>query len=144
MDEFDVKKGEWEVQKNGRIGKDGEKAIMVNKKPARKGLGMRSNGDRFTRVKYYLNQEAVLFDAAVAIPDTGGDVFGDEPVTVEVLCDDVSVWSKTLKRKGMIERCRIEVKDVRVLELRVSSGFFSADVAWIDPYVQKATAAAND
>jgi serine/threonine protein kinase len=137
MEELEVKHAEWPFLKNGRTGKNGELPILVSGQLATKGLSTHPQDKKPVRVKYALNKEAALFEGLAAIPDNGGDVFGDKPIVFEVVGDEVTLMRKDIMKKGVPEKFRLEIKGVDVLELRVSCGFFSQPGVWVNPYILK-------
>ncbi|CAH0480105.1 unnamed protein product [Peronospora belbahrii] len=96
-----------------------------------------SHGDAY--VVYDLSEAYHAISGAIAINDnTRGELFQNHRVVLmfKILGDDKLLWqSKPLCETHLIEQFEVDVKNVRVLELRVSceGSNHCAQAIWIDP-----------
>jgi hypothetical protein len=124
---------DWHLGKNGDLG-DGKK-IKVEGKEWPKALGLSPpSRDQACAVKYALDGQVLKLEAAVAIAETAtssGDVF------FEVLGDGKSLWKSKAVSRGHPDRCAVDLKGVRELELRTTSdGGAGSHAVWIDPLIR--------
>jgi hypothetical protein len=146
MEEFDVKSGELVFSKNGKIvvGVDStrsgtrvrEAGILVGGVLSPKGIGMPPPSNGTASAKYRLDREAAVFKAKAALNDGAEGFFG--PAFFEVLGDGLTLWkSGPVQKRGDVKECTVDVTDVRILELRVTSPQFNHGLhaVWLDPRI---------
>jgi serine/threonine protein kinase len=135
LEETDWSGHEW-FGKNGRNAHDAPIAVNGIKYPKGLWTHPRESGD--CSVKYRISGlDAVVFVTKVAINDSARPR-RQTPLTFQVLGDGKVLWTAApIRGKGQVQECRISVKDVSVLKLRVncpgSSDF--AHAVWLDPYL---------
>jgi hypothetical protein len=137
MDESDV------VVADGWWGKKGTARgpvkIAVDGVRAYNGLCTHPATNSFAHVCYALEGKFERFNTGVALNDTSLNE-GRTPVTFIVNGDGKELWrSSPVKKWKSIQNCRISVRGVRVLELRVEcpGDYMMAHAVWIDPVVSK-------
>jgi hypothetical protein len=155
MQEFDVKvtqgpPGKDRFAKKGNLGYGEGDAryangrIRVNGKESPNGLSLCPDSNTFARVKYKLGGAARTFMASAALNDTaGGPVqlgVGKIPtaLTFEVLGDGKTLWkSKPVDSAGRVQECKVDVRGVDVLELRINcpGSCVNAGAVWFEPRV---------
>jgi hypothetical protein len=122
----------------GKNGSSKYAHITVNGIRYLKGLWThpRDRGD--CSVKYRLSGlDATTFVTKVAINDSAIPKLRSS-LTFQVLGDGKALTTSVpMRAKGQVQECRISVKDVRVLELRVycQGSFDSAHAVWLDPHL---------
>jgi serine/threonine protein kinase len=126
--------GGWRFGKNGDAG-DGSK-IKVEGKEYPKGIGMHPpGGNQACSVKYRLDSRAVSLEATVALSEGFWAPASD--VIFEVLGDGKSLWKSKPVNRGRRDHCEVNLKGVRVLELRTSCGApTGCHAVWLDPIVR--------
>jgi hypothetical protein len=135
LEEFDVVPGKWPFRK-GDTG-DGHHIIVGGVKSPH-GLGMHPPwAPKFASVKYRLGLEAELFKATVAIDDSTNWCWS--PATFTVRGDGTELWrSQWIPRdKERRQECRVVIKGVNVLELRVhvENGSDGVHAVWFEPRI---------
>lgn len=146
MEEFDVKSGELPFSKNGKIvvGVDATKSgtrnreagILVGGVLSPKGIGMPPPSNGTASAKYRLDREARVFKTKAALNDGAEGFFG--PAFFEVLGDGLTLWkSGPVQKRGDVQECVVDVTDVRILELRVTSPQFNHGLhaVWLEPRI---------
>jgi hypothetical protein len=147
MEEFDVKVAEGRFANKGKLGYSagGSDRIRVNGKECPNGLSMHALSNTHASVKYKLRKTAHKFTASVALNDSAGGP-GQPPgvgkiptaLTFEVLGDGKSLWkSKPVDAARKVQECKIDVRGVEVLELRVNcpGSYVNAQAVWLEPHV---------
>jgi hypothetical protein len=135
LQEYDVKRGPWPFAREGDVG-NGTNRIAVNGVPSPKGLGMHPWDNDYSAVKYRLGGKAAAFRARVAIDDSSHRA--RDAAVFEVLGDGRSLWqSAPVRRSREPQDCRIDVRGVDVLELRVHArgSHFGLHAVWVEPRV---------
>jgi serine/threonine protein kinase len=139
----------WSFGKHGEMhGASTPPRFTVNGHTSPKGLCLHPPENAHTFVRYRIPPSEV-FQAVVGLADTGkeklpGDAF------FEVYGDGRRLWrSDPVTGRGAFQDCRVSVKGVRDLELRVSppkgaSGHDHCHAVWIDPYLVRAEGAEAD
>jgi serine/threonine protein kinase len=132
----------------GKNGHSRVAAITVNGVSFPKGLWTHPPASGFSSVQYRLSGlDAAAFVTQVAINDSARPGSGSL-LTFQVLGDGAVVWtSAPMRATGQTQECRINVPDVRDLELRVYCSTDPAEQApnrpahhgahavWLDPYL---------
>ncbi|KAG1709280.1 hypothetical protein DVH05_019923 [Phytophthora capsici] len=96
-----------------------------------------SHGDAY--VMYDLSESYRLISGAVAInDDTGSEIFQSRgsSLVFKIFGDDKLLWqSKQLTESHLLEQFEVDVKDVRMLEIKVSCSGSNhcAHAVWVDP-----------
>jgi WD40 repeat protein len=112
--------------------------ITANRKKYPMGISLHPPRDGYSCVGYRLdNLGADAFEAKVAIDDAVA-VGSATPLIFMVLGDNKVLWrSSPIQAKGVIQGCRVKVKGIKVLELRVycPGGHDFAHAVWLDPYL---------
>jgi hypothetical protein len=123
----------WHFGKNGEAG-DGNK-IKVDGKESPKGLGMHPpGGEKPCSVKYQLGRRDATFEATVAISESNWPTFSD--VIFEVVGDGKVLWTSKPVNCGRPDKCKVDLKGVRVLELRTKCGAATGcHAVWLDPVI---------
>jgi serine/threonine protein kinase len=136
----------WRFGKHGYLGGlDPLERIRFNGWISYKGLSTHPT-QSFGGVKYRIAPAewftTLWFTTFVGINDSGR-TFGGELI-FEVLGDDKSLWqSKPIRSSGQVQECRVSVKGVELLELRVypPRGSIIAPhnghAVWLDPYITR-------
>jgi hypothetical protein len=119
--------------------------IMVNGKPSPNGLSMGPAANTYARAKYNLGKKAQTFLASVALDDSAGGPglppgVGQIPtrLTFRVLGDGKDLWkSKPIDVRGDVQECKVDVKGIDVLELRVDCPGINTNAyaVWLEPRV---------
>ena len=135
LPEFDVVSGKWPFKK-GDTG-DGHH-IIVGGVQSLHGLGMHPPwAPKFASVKYRLGMEAELFKATVAIDDSTNWCWS--PAYFTVWGDGTELWrSKAISHThARSQECRVLIKGVNVLELRVevANGSDGDHAVWFEPRI---------
>ncbi|GIW80547.1 MAG: hypothetical protein KatS3mg105_2354 [Gemmatales bacterium] len=135
MQEFDVK-----VYR--RLGKKGNTGwgprITVNGVVSPNGISLHALSNDFSSVKYNLPTRARKFLASVALNDSAVPPC-PTPLTFLVFGDRKLLWkSHPIQRAGKAQECVVDIKGVKVLELRVDcpGPFINAQAVWIEPRVE--------
>lgn len=136
MQEFGVKSGPWPITKNGTTGSDKNDAIRVGGKLSPKGIGMHPpSNPAAASVKYRLGKQAAVLQATVAIDDRANFCF--TPAVFMLVGDGKELFkSKWIAHNHLrSEECRVDVKGVDVLELRVYCVGHNTGVhaVWVEP-----------
>jgi hypothetical protein len=135
--EIDVQMGPWQFGRGGLLGDPGNKRIQVQGRPSPKGLGTHPWDQSSTSVRYKLGPNALAFRAAVALNDTAEN-FPGNGVLFEVLGDGKSLAvSKQINRKDEFDVCHVDLRGVRVLELktRTLNSHFGCHTVWLEPRI---------
>ncbi|KAL3672816.1 hypothetical protein V7S43_002105 [Phytophthora oleae] len=96
-----------------------------------------SHGDAY--VMYDLSESYRLISGAVAInDDTGSEIFQSRgsSLVFKIFGDDILLWqSKQMTETHLLEQFEVDVKDVRMLEVKVSCSGSNhcAHAVWVDP-----------
>jgi hypothetical protein len=135
LQEFDAVKGEWPLTK-GETG-DGH-VIKVAGVRSPHGLGMHPPwAPKFASVKYKLGMEAALFKATAALNDSTN--WNWSPAYFTVWGDGTELWrSQPISFDfARSEECRVNVRSVNVLELRVevANGNQGVHAVWFEPRI---------
>jgi hypothetical protein len=141
LPEFDARWGPWPFVKNGTVGNG--RPIQVKGVASSHGLGMHPpDPPGYAAVKYRLNRQAAVFAAAVALNDTATDPKAGSAAVFEVFGDGRRLWeSAPVGKAGQPQECRVDVRGVDVLELRVRAEglYWSLHAVWVEPRIlQKA------
>ncbi|NQT41379.1 MAG: NPCBM/NEW2 domain-containing protein [Planctomycetes bacterium] len=142
MQEFDVKMGPWRFGKHGEMGDGTRHEISLGTQKFPYALGMHPPISGYSSVKYRLEKKYDTFVSAVMIDSVHGQVMTPKsPIGFFVLGNGKPLWSSAPVRVAdKVQGCRINVRRVDVLELRVycpgDNG--GAHAAWLDPYVLEA------
>jgi hypothetical protein len=147
MNEYDV------VVDEGRFGKKGDLGfgagqsyqIRVREKESPQGLSMVPRSNASSSVKYKLQNGALTFIGWVALNDSAGAPgrpAGEgnipTPVTFQLLGDCKLLWeSKPVDSAQNVQDCKVDVRGVNVLELRVNcpGSNVNAHSVWLEPRV---------
>jgi hypothetical protein len=141
LNEFDWVEGPvfwgWSFGKNGDLGDSGHSRIVVNRRKYSKGLGMiPPDPPKATSISYRLDGHALQFKGAVSVDDSQPP---SSPGRFEVKGDDLLLWkSEPIGKNGVIENFDIDVKGVKVLQLRVraeGNTNFGCRTVWLNPFV---------
>jgi regulation of enolase protein 1 (concanavalin A-like superfamily) len=141
LPEFDVGSfpPAWSFGKNGKLGDPWSGKISVDQRLFPKALGMHPPEHFFSSVKYRIHP-ADTFQALVGMDDSA-EVNLPGEFAFEVLGDGATLWKwKTERRRGPVRDCRLSVKSVQVLELRVHApptGIQGGHAVWLDPYITR-------
>jgi len=142
MQEFDVKMGPWGFGKHGVIGTVVYSEIRLGTQAFPHGLGMVPPAKGYSSVKYRLEKKYDTFVSAAMIDGHGGQVKAAvSPLVFGVAGDGKLLWrSAPVRLAEKVQGCRINVRRVDVLELRVycPGAYEGAHAAWLDPYVLEA------
>jgi serine/threonine protein kinase len=132
----------------GKSGRSPVADIAVNGVGFPMGLWTHPPAGGYSTVQYRLSGlDAASFVTKVAINDSAGDAAG-ALLTFQVLGDGKVLWTAApMRATRQTQECRISVKDVSVLELRVHCpnkpaepvpgrpGNHGAHAVWLDPYL---------
>ncbi|HMF11207.1 MAG TPA: NPCBM/NEW2 domain-containing protein [Gemmataceae bacterium] len=135
LQEFEVVNGEWPFTK-GETG-DGH-VIKVSGVKSPRGLGMHPPwASKFASVKYKVGTEAAVFKATVALNDTTSWNFS--PAYFTVWGDGKEPWRSQPSSFDFArsEECRVNIRGVNVLELRVevANGNHGVHAVWFEPRI---------
>jgi hypothetical protein len=134
---YDLKETEWSVL-DSSSSKDATIAIAVNGIKFSKGLWLHPPARGCSLAKYRLSGlGAETFVTKVAINDSALPTL-PTLLTFQVLGDGKVLWTSVpTAKRGQMQECRISVKDVSVLELRVDCPGWNgwAHAVWLDPYL---------
>jgi hypothetical protein len=149
LPEFDTATGWGKFGKNGMLGYPkwgfggGNDPILIQGKPATKGLSFTAGSGSHGRAKYRLDGSAKLLTGAVAMSDMPPESNLDRatsPFWFTIWGDDRLLWkSRPIQLSGESEPFRISVAGVKTLEIRVSNPLHGHHIrgAWIDPAIFK-------
>jgi hypothetical protein len=137
MQEFDAKVYR-QFAKKGSLGYGAGSGsrIRVHGRESPNGLSTHGLSNTYATVKYKLEKNARSFIASVALNDTAGTIL--TPQTFLALGDGKVLWkSKPVGRSGLLEDCRVDVRGIDVLELRVDcpGDFANTQAVWLEPHV---------
>jgi hypothetical protein len=133
----------WTFGKWGHMGTPWKDTrIKANGWVSEKGLSTHPT-EKYSGAKYRIGP-AEMFEAWVGLADTSNGCGAD--IVFEVYGDDKLLWkSRPAHQPGHYEECRISVKGVNILEIRVNPppGLIlppdGAHAVWLDPYVTRPT-----
>jgi hypothetical protein len=143
MQEFALKAAPpvWSFAKQGRVAdpQNLTRKILVKGSAYPRGLAMHPPFTDYLRVGYALAGRAASLYGAVALDDGEDGTWPIKTTTLVVLGDGKVLWrSQGIKDHGVIEPFTVNVRGVRVLELRVyteENGANGSCAVWLDPYV---------
>lgn len=127
------------VNENGWYGKQGRLGVVglisVQKKTSPKGISMHppGSGAEVAYMRFNIGGQAALFKATVALDDSSTPTAG---AIFEVLGDGNKLWeSAPLEAAGATQECQVEIRQVKVLELRTRSSGSTAGLhtVWLEP-----------
>jgi serine/threonine protein kinase len=139
MQELGFGAGEGRFAKNGNLGyaAAGSDKIRVNGMGSPKGLSMHGITADIAWAKYNLGKEALSFLTYVAVNDSA-DPPPAAPLTFRVVGDGRRLWSSDpIDRAGLVEKCKVDVRGVEILELQVDcpGSYVNAQAVWLEPRV---------
>jgi hypothetical protein len=130
----------WSFGKNGEMhGSGAPPRFTVNDHVSKKGLCLHPPENAHTFVLYRIPRSEV-FQAMVGLADSSKEKLSGDAI-FEVYGDGRRLWhSDPVNQRGDFQDCRVSVKSVRNLELRINppEGPFGHDhchAVWIDPYL---------
>jgi WD40 repeat protein len=147
MEETEVEVSEGRFGKKGRLGFSaaGSDRIRVNGKEQPHGLSMHALSNASATAKYDLGKTAQTFLASVALNDSAGAPNRPpgrgrvpSPLRFLVLGDGKVLWrSKPVDVARNVQECKVDVKGVEVLELRVDCPGLAvnAHAVWLEPRI---------
>lgn len=138
MQELDARVGYGTFAKKGQLGFEANKLrdIRVGGIAYVNGLSLHPPANGFSNVRYRLDKTAQTFHAEVAINDSSSGP--QSALMFEVVSDGKSLWrSQPLQARNKKLACQVDVAQVDILELRITSlgGSAMAHGVWLDPYV---------
>jgi hypothetical protein len=143
LPEFDVRPAPpvWKFGKNGSLGAPSPDArVSAMGRLSKKGLSTHPT-TQHSGAKYRV-EPADTFEAFVGINDDSAGSSG--PLIFEVRGDDKVLWtSKPVRKPKQFQECRVSVRGVKELELRVYPPTGSilpphgGHAVWFDPYVTR-------
>ena len=127
----------WKSHEPGCFSTDGTilgHNYQVQGKESPNGIFLHPPVEGFSEIAYTLNRAFEKFESGVAIPGTGRGA--GSALTFEVIGDDTVLWtSKPIQEFDQPQSCKVNVKNVNTLTLRVhcpgSNG--SAHAVWLEP-----------
>ena len=142
MQEFDVKAGPWGFGKGSKKGSE-KVPIIIRGITSAHGLGMHPPSSGVSSVKYHLDRGYTTFVAGAVIGwnSRGARVYS--PLTFTVLGDGKVLWeSQPMQRVEQVQPCKLDVRGVGILELRVVCRGINenAHACWLEPHLLSDTA----
>jgi hypothetical protein len=120
----------------GKSGTMAASKIVVNGQYSPNGISMVPAANSFSSVKFQLAGKARLLVSHVAVNDSVER--SATPLVFEVLGDGRSLWrSPPVQQSKAPQECRVDIKGVNVLELRVNCAGVNdaAHAVWVEPRV---------
>jgi hypothetical protein len=139
MTPFDVKNGPWELGR-GNVGNPTHDAIVLRGTRSPHGLGMHPPWGGQAAAKYVLGGRASTFRASAGLQDRPANEPAPSPITFLVFGDGRLLWqSHVVSARGASEDCAVDVRGVKVLELRTDAkgSSFGSHAVWFEPHLLK-------
>ena len=137
---FDVSQGAWKFGRNGAMGADDGRWVVVNKVYYDHALAMHPpEGGGAARASFALGGQARRLKGKVALNDDWHDGEAWGTPSFAIYKDGKRVWSTTLKRRKTTIDFDIDVSGARVilLETTAEGSAHDAHCVWLDPVLEK-------
>lgn len=141
LEPYDVKQGAWKYGRNGAMGADDGRWVVVNKVYYDHAIAMHppEGAGTAARASFALGGQVRRLKGKVALNDDGhgGDAWGTPKFVIRK--DGKEVWSTTLKRRKTVIDFDIDLTDGQVLtlETQAEGSAHDAHCVWLDPVLEK-------
>ena len=135
---FDVQQGGWKLGRNGELGDNDGRWVVVNKIYYEHALSMHPPDNGTARASFAVGGLAKTLRGSVALNDDYGPAWED--CTFAIYKDGKEVWrSQPIKNRNIVIPFNVNVSGGRIiiLETQCKGSSHNAHCVWLDPVVEK-------